>query len=326
MDNRHREPVDPAKAHSEILDALQVAWRRYVGFVPVLLYYFVYWRARNAMRRWAKRGALGVLSVTLCMFIIEILMKFFGEHALAEAKRAHPNLERVLLGLFVLAGLVILYHNTLEARGKHGESALSEGLWRLLIATEARSVADLHRAALPVLLSVFKQYKCCAVCFWRCDGDRLMLVQQDWHPGQIPKGATCELPIGEGIAGLVYSDRKPRYVPRLYFPFNRPSMQKLSVFFPHALVFEIRSTNGGIVDVEARNLSLNAVLFSGAPTPQEAPSFVAVPVAASADGHIHGVLCINFQGTNTLDTISVKLASALGVVLAEKLDTKAGRG
>jgi hypothetical protein len=325
MDGPRSEPVDPAKAHSEIFAALQAAWRRYVGFIPVLLYYFLYWRARNSMRRWAKRGALGVLSVTLFLFIVEILMKFFGEHALAEAKRAHPNLERVLLGLFVLAGLVILHHNTLEARGKHGDTALSEGLWRLLIASETRSAADLHSAALPVLLSVFKQYKCCAVCFWRRDGDRLALAQRDWHPGNIPKGATCELPIGEGIAGLVYSDRKPRYVPRLYFPFNRPSMRKLSVFFPHALVFEIRSPNGGVVDVEARNLSLNAVLFSGKPTSQEAPSFVAVPVASSADGPIHGVLCINFQGTNTLDTISVKLVSALGVVLAEKLDAKAGR-
>ncbi|MDE1948519.1 MAG: hypothetical protein KGI35_07885 [Burkholderiales bacterium] len=319
MSTKPERRVDPSERLLSSIDDLKRAVLQFVAFLPVFAYFFVFWKYRDQVRVWLRRGALGVLSLTLAIFLGEVILEFAGNRVLAEIKQRYPNLEGGIVGFFVLSGLIILWHNIVETKHGHTEAALSDGLWRLFYGVQAKSKDELTKQALKLVAEVFQHFGCCSACIWTLGDDGLRIVDDHWHPS-IPLGYVNRLPIGAGIAGLVHEDRLPRYVPRLFFPFNRPVLRLLSWRFPHALVFAIHGRQGGIVDVSGREFSPNAVHFDHRPVPESMMSFVSVPLSASATGPSHGVLCINFKGTNTLDTIAIKMASVLGVVVAEKLD------
>lgn len=313
--------VDPAAEFASAATAVIAAVRRLVTFFPVFLYFFVYWRTKDSMRLWLRTGALGVLSVTLLLFIFEVILKFAGHHVIEEVRTKYPAYDIVVLGLFVIAGAIILRHNVVEASNRHTEAAISSGLWRLFYCLPTLDRQELTKNVLSIVTDVFKHFGGCSACIWTPEEEGLSIKQGHWHPGSIPDGYICRLHDNCGIAGLVFADRSPRYVPRLFFPFNSPSLRWASIRFPHALMFSIVNSPDGVVDVDPKQpLSTNAVHFEASNSADALMSFVAVPLAASSVGKGHGVLCINFSGTNSLDTLAVKLASVLGVVIAEKLD------
>lgn len=161
-----------------------------------------------------------------------------------------------------------------------------------------------------------------------------------------------KLPRDKGIAGLVFKDGKPRYVPRVCFPFNSLRMRRFSKPFLHALTFEPAQKEKTAeervnlptderqtrrqerkkatknkrdepkqLEVVGKRVSRDAIVLNEQVKIDSLKSFVAVPISSFRQKEKPiGVLCIDFQGTDPLRSDGVKLAAVFGVLLAMDLD------
>lgn len=297
-------------------------WRRVragIALVPVAVYFAIYWQLKDAFRRLVRYGALAFLSISLLLFLLEVVMEFAGRPAIEHVNRELPALKPYLVGLFVLSGLIVIAHHVAETRHTKTGFSLSEMLWRFFNQSEANSESALLSGALPLIQGAFTKLGAQRVCVWTPAGEQLVVADGHWHP----KGnddLLRELMLGTGIAGLVYDDRLPRYVPRLTFPFNSPGLRWMSWNFRHALCFNIvQKQDDAAIDVVGKSLSIDAVTFPDKSTPKSLRSFVAVPVASGRQSPCIGVLCIDFKSTDPLDKSAIKMASVLGVILAAEV-------
>lgn len=308
-------------------NALSAAWAALV-FAPVFWYTFIYWNAKEFSRRLFHVGALSFFSVSIIFFFAEVVLEFGSSSRLLPPNSFLASYisqflyssKPVMVSCFAIASVIFLVHHQKERKHANTEYRLAENIWTLLESRgSATTIQGLVASTLPIINNAFERFSVQRVCFWQPDGEQLVVNDDCIFPDLEGADETYlrRLKKETGVAGLVYRDMLLRYVPRLYFPFNTSWLRKISMWFPHALTFEVRKVHGEL-DIVRPNVDLSAVVVSSNGRPRHLRSFVAVPVKSS-DGKCHGVLCVDFNKTDPLERIDIKMAAVLGMLFAEDI-------
>lgn len=320
LSGRLNSHLDTARTSAK---AALFAAREVVSFLPIAIYFSLYWRRKDRFRIFTRTSALVFLSFSLVLFILEVLMKAGWKHAVHLTTTNYPNAEPFILGGLVLSGLIFLWNSIHETNQKRTQTSLSEALWSLLYSESPPDRPAAVKRWLELVHKAFMHHGSINVCVWQPSSNGMSVHDEHWYPSRDPEFLS-HLPPGKGVAGLVQDDRTLRYVPRLRYPFNSKWLRAISLPFYHALEFDVVKNSTGNIDVQGKNASIGAVEFDGKAAPRNLNSFVAVPVTSDthrqAQRECHGVLCIAFRGTDPLDTLSIKMASVLGLLLASQLD------
>jgi len=212
----------------------------------------------------------------------------------------------------------------------------------------------LMKSTLPIIAHTFASSNVLRVSVWLPDEDCLVVKPHCLHHHGPPmhRPVLDKLPRDKGVAGLVFKDGKPRYVPRVCFPFNSMRMRRFSKPFLHALTFEPaqkekideectdplveekharrqerrraarnKKSEPKQLEVVGKRVSREAIVLTDQVKIDSLTSFVAVPISSFRQKEKPiGVLCIDFQGTDPLRSDGVKLATVFGVLLAMDLD------
>lgn len=310
-------------------DVLSVI-RRALELLPILFYFWGYWQLKDRLRVLLHRGALAFLSLGMLSFIADIAV---SKGALPTLKYLKWTEEPLAMGLVILAGLIILLHSAHEVREKKSEHGLASAIWHLLNRDECRTEADLFKRSLPHIAKAFDT-PVHRVSIWIPSGNRLVLKDHGLHePTPVGAAVLKELPLEKGVAGRVFFDGRPRYVPRVCFPFNNRFGRRCSWRFLHALVFDLRrggatgngnhptTPPGGLVELNGNRVDFNSVVLTERVTIDCLHAFVAVPISAFRKGETpQGVLCIDFAKTDPLRTDQVRSAATFGLLLALDLE------
>lgn len=306
--------IEPRSHLQQLVRDLIEALRDLLAFTPVFFYFWLYWNLKEKARRLFHIGALSFLSLSLIILVLEITLEFSDKEALLELLHESPTLEPLLIGLFIVAILFVLLHHHKERRHAQTEYRLTEQIWLFLVSRGSRPEEEFIAFALSLVEEAFSRLSVIRVCIWQENGEELTVRPGYVHPTPDKAKFLAILSKREGVASLVFADKRPRYVPRVYFPFNSLPLRFLSWSFPHAWRFEIAPGPGGRLDVIEPKIDQRAVTkpelgFS---------SFVAVPMI-DLRGTCTGVLCIDFKKTDPLDRIEIKMASLLGILIADEL-------
>jgi hypothetical protein len=300
-------PTQPGKdPAAEFLDRAGKAAsgiRDFIKFTPVVLYFFLYWTPKELVRRAFRTGSLAFLSLSAVLLWIEVIAEL-GEHQVLRLVPGSRYLGLPFRVVFTLAVVGLLRHHSRERSHRHSEYLLSERVWEFMITRGAASWDECISTTLPLFFDVFGRFKVSHLSIALPDGEHLRIRPEHVYPPESDPSYYPKLPLHDGVAGHVYTDGKPRYVPRL--------------FFPHAMIFEIRKVEGKHIDIVRPKLDLDA--FKTEDFRKFAfKSFITVPLKPVGHSEIIGVLNIDFKSTDPLDRIHAKTAVFLGVVLADEL-------
>ena len=138
--------------------------------------------------------------------------------------------------LFVAAVIYLVWHHcSFEIRKPGYEFAFLSQLNKFMRDREANENEEaLIPAALKVFHKVFKDSHIQRCSIYTVSNKGLIIPDRYIYPDNA-QGYQISLEIGEGVAGLVFTDALPRYVPRLLFPFATVRGLLPSVPFPHAV-------------------------------------------------------------------------------------------
>lgn len=292
-------------------------------FIDLLRYlpvagYFLYWDRKDSVRYRFRVGALSILSFSLLLLWAEVAAELAGAHWLVALLKSF-ELRWPVVALFSVAVFLLLIHHAHERRHDLPHHFLGEKVWEFFERRPYKSEDVLVHEALRHFHDIFIAYGLAHVSIFRPDEQHLTIQRHEVLPLEKDNGYFEPLKLGEGVAGLVYSDMSPRYVPRLFFPWNAPSA--LSAFFPHSMKFEIDAPEGGQLTLVNPNLDL----FVFEPPKEGAicyRSFLSVPIKCteeSAATECLGVLNFDFHRTDPLSKLDIKGAVFLGALLGEEI-------
>jgi hypothetical protein len=315
------KPAGPTKPNTDLAAELKArvgATARVVAdlirFAPVFAYFYIYWKPKELLRRWRRVGALSFLSVSLLLLWLEVLVEVTKHKLIAAVVPHSVAAQWTVLLLFSAAVIVVLLHHGHERRHQHSEFLLAERVWEFMMTRDGSSVDASIRRATELFYDVFRRFGIKHVSVALPEGNELVIREQHVHPPEPSGSYYARLPLDDGVAGLVYKDAQPRYLPRLFFPFG-----KRGVFFPHAMVFEIRKGANHRIDVVRPKLDLEAFKPFGDP-PFAFSSFVSVPLKPVGKRECIGVLIFDFDRTDPLTRMDIKMAVFLGLLLSDELD------
>lgn len=301
--------------------ALRELFRKFLdvfSFAPVFIYFWLYWTPKEFIRTWLRVGALGFLSVSLLLLWLEVAAEIAKEHMLSTILPASEKVRWGILGAFSASVLALLWHHHQERKHRHSEFLLAERVWEFMMTRGTLSRDECLSTALRLFSDVFVRFGIRHVSVAFPAGKQLTINPAHVHPQEDANSYFQPLP-EDSVAGLVFSDYQPRYVPRLFFPWNGQKRRPLCVFFPHALMFEIRKGDTGRVDVVRPKIDLDAFKTSDE---REFPfkSFVTAPLKPVNRRDAIGVINFDFSSTDPLSRIDVKMAVLLGLILADELE------
>jgi hypothetical protein len=313
---RDRDPADELKVRAK---AATTVVGDLVRFAPVFLYFWAHWKPKELVRRWMRIGALSFLSISLILLVLEVVAEFTKHQFIQDFFPPHGPARGVIFVIFVLSVVALLFHHLNEFRHRHSEFLLAERLWEFMMSRRVQAWDDCIGTAVRLFYDVFRRYGVKHVSVALPDENELVIHSQHVFPPE-PRGSYfARLPLSDGVAGLVFSDGRPRYVPRMFFPLNARRRWPLNIFFPHAIVFEIRKAAEGRIDVVRPKLDLDAFKPFG-DDDLTFRSFVSVPLRAVRRRDTIGVLNIDFDSTDPLARMDIKMAVLLGLLLADELD------
>lgn len=311
--------TDPKHHFRHLIAGVLGALRDAAAFAPLFIYFFLYWNLKEKRRRIFHFSALSFLSLSLFILLLEVILEVGGKTILTDFLHQTPHLETTILGLFSIAVLLVLAHHQRERQHARTEYVLAEKIWLFLESRGALNEAEFKKLVLPLVADAFSRFPVEHVCLWEPDQENLRIPEDSVFPPIKEDGYLTSLKRGQGVAGLVFEDQRPRYVPRLYLPFNSRMLRQFSLRFPHALKFEISKVRQGQLDVVRPNVSVDAVKPPGDGSPEPFSSFLAVPLKVIDHNDSLGVLCLDFKKTDPLDRAEIKMAAALGIMIAEEL-------
>lgn len=323
-----REPRKNEDPRSEVRSRTADIGRRLIGllrYIPILGY-FLYWDRKESLRRSLRVGALSVLSFSLVSLWAEVVAEVAGAHSITAAIESYELKWPVVL-LFSGSVLLLLFYHARERRYHRPQHYLGEKVWEFFEKRPYKSEAALINTALQLFHSVFGAFGIAHVSIFRAEEDVLRIRGNEVYPEEADRGYFEPLRVGQGVAGLVYQDMNPRYVPRLFFPWNRRSAA--STFFPHSMKFEVAGTVQGSITLV--NPKMDLYVFQA---PQQGSlrfrSFLSVPLrcapTASSHGQCLGVLNFDFHATDPLSKLDIKSAVFLGALLGEEIERFHGSG
>lgn len=294
--------------------------------------YFYFWSYKTEVRNGLKYGALSAVSLSTMTLAIEVVSEAYGSHGVAEALAAGLastwlgiSWGGFVLGLFVAAVIFLIWHNIDEARQPGYEYVFVRRLCDYL---EGRGGRAPTRESLELFHSVFKRLRIAHVSLHLPNENELKIARDHVFPEEEDDDFFVSLAPGNGVAGRVYQDMRPRYVPRLFIPLRQERLWnwfRVGLFFPHAVSFVFRSPSG--VD-QKRGIELGDELVDFHVFKKNArnPTFVSVlsvPIKCVRDNKCLGVLNFDFQSADPLDKAQIAMAIVLGLLLGDEM---AGRG
>lgn len=218
----------------------------------------------------------------------------------------------------------MLIHHVRERQHDQPHHFFGEKVWEFFESRPYKSEDAAIERALRQFHAIFAPFGLVHVSIFRIDGEYLKIHGHEVYPSEADRGYFEPLRPGQGVAGLVYVDMNPRYVPRLFFPWNRSSA--LSAFFPHSMKFEIATDDDGTVTLVNPNMDL--YVFE---PPQQGTlrykAFLSVPLKCAQGSKTTdclGVLNFDFDRTDPLTKMDIKSAVFLGALLGDEIDRARG--
>lgn len=306
----------PVRPDSDPVDETRRAIHDLLAYIPIATY-FVYWDRKQKIRRFFQVTALWILSVSLLRLVAEAAAEFGGPTvgaALTKLLALERPYQVAVSCVFAAAVTYLLFHQFAERKHAVSEYVLAEKVWAFM---ERRAVegstTEVVEHALHDFVDVFARFGIMHVSVFREHGGTLTIRKDEVFPREEDESYYVSLPVKEGVAGRVFDDLRPRYVPRLRFPV-------VPISFPHATIFEV-SQNNGELEMTNPRIDVNAFQHPGA-DPQF-KSFLSVPLRClprhAGDLGCVGVLNFDFDRTDPLDRSDIKAAVFLGRLLGEEL-------
>lgn len=329
-----RQVLQPLKdVLSEVLNFISNAFRlltKLLKISPIVTYFFI-WSYKTGIRHKLKTTALGIISLSSLFLALEVFMEWMGSERLHDLlvafdftgltsqaglpPYAHPH--NILRGSFIGSVVYLVWHDFSETRKPGYEYKFVKQVNQFMRKRpDNDSEEALVHSALPLFLKIFEKSKAVRCSMFKPNGDCLFIPESYIHPRVTDDSYTLRLNVGEGVAGLVFQERKPLYVPRLYFPFSKRWDWTPSIFFPHAVGFDTHEENGSL---EMVNDSLQTKAFKKTATRHPFRSTISVPVKSFASGSCYGVLNLDFDKNDPLDRSEIAMASILGLLLGDEM-------
>lgn len=291
-----------------------------VRFAPVVLYFWAYWSHKEPLRRGVRTGALTILSASSFLLLAQVTAKWSGFQPL-EMQR-HPSFKVVAVVTLATCVAILFFHHRKELRHRYAEVVLAESLWQFMIRRQFTSRDECISAAIRFFSEIYASFGIAHVSVALPVGGELVISPKHVFPKENRPSFYQRLSLhddvsGRGVAGLVFDDGKPRYVPRLFYPFNG-FKRRFSLFFPHALVFEIKKGSDGRFDLVKPKLDYD-VFRTSFGDPFMFKSFVSVPLRPTGHEQSMGVLNFDFSATDPLVRVHIKTMVVLAVILADDL-------
>jgi hypothetical protein len=302
------------------------------GLMIAYLYFF-WWFLKSYVRFAFKLGAMAVLGLPTVLTLIEALERSakltlqFGpwfKYLDGLADRS----PRLYAGISLAAGVYLIVHHVIETRKPAYEYHFVNRYLRFsekVRGTESTlEVSDL----LQLFFHCFEKSKIAHIAVRRMSEDGWLTVdRKEIYPKEEPNPTFfARLPRDKGVAGLVYKDRAVRYVPRLFFPFPRRHAALPSIYFPHAVKFDLKLKEEETELVMAkfdRDAFIVGIDSHGKEAELKFPflSLLSVPLL-DHDKNCVGVLNFDFERTDPLDRDDISMAAAIGRIVADEVSRR----
>ena len=289
-------------------------------FIPIVLYFWAYWNNKEVLRRGVRTAALTILSVSSFLLLLahatEKLPRFEPIHI-----ERRPGFEIVVAIALAACVVVLFFHHRKELRNQYAELVLAERIWQFMIRRGFSSWDSCISTALRLFSEIYASLGIAHVSVALPINGELIINPKHVYPKENRKSFYQRLSLnsevaGGGVAGSVFHDGNPRYVPRLFYPFNAFG-RRFSLFFPHALVFQLEK-DAVHFDLVKPTVDFN-VFETSFGDPFVFKSFVSVPLRPSGQAHSLGVLNFDFATTDPLARGHIKTAVVLALILADEL-------
>jgi hypothetical protein len=315
---RHKEQ-EPLQVFKESVAKLKETIWDFFYSANASLYFGIYWLPKEKCRRAFVLGALSFMSLSLVLLIVEVFLEVSEATIVDSISQVKNEWRYYILGTYSFAILVILLNQQRERRQLRSHRHLAMEAWSLqqkrLTVTSKR---ELYEAFIVSVLNAYHEFGATRVWLWLdVGGGALEVSDETVYPPCPDKDYVRRLERGEGVAGLVLEDGHPRYVPRLFFPFNATWIRGLSWRFPHALRFDVTPGKPEQFEVTTPKMARNQVKLLRDLIPRKLKSFVAVPVLDSS-GKKSGVICIDFGRTDPLARMDVTIAASFAAMLGDE--------
>jgi hypothetical protein len=248
---------------------------------------------------------------------VEVLAEIIKNEVLLLFVPGNATVKWALLTLFTASVGGLLRHHSRERAHRHSEFHLGERIWEFMLQRGSNSWEQCITGALPLFYDIFSRFGISHVSIALPHSDELRIRPEHVYPRESDASYYLTLP-KDSVAGLVFADAKARYLPRLFYPINGQHRWPLMIFFPHALVFEIRTTEENRVDIVLPELNVDAFKTENA-NHFAFKSFISVPLKPFGFPRSFGVMNLDFLSTDPFDRIHVKMAVFLAVMLADEM-------
>ena len=321
----------------------QTLWgvcRNAIKFVAAAVY-FVYWNWKTPVRNALRRGSLWVLSLFMLFMVAEVASEFWHEELLQWLIESLHTYHEYALYVFIAAVVFVLWHHGHERKKPEYEYKFLQRLYETV--EYSRQGTPSVVGVLEIIHSAFERSGIIHVSVHTLTvgGDGLEIRKEHVFPGTQDGDYFVSLKIGQGVAGRVFNDSLPRYMPRLFFP-----NWTWAVPFHHAVQLAFRTRKEGwwlkramrdaMEKLSGRKLKshelelvpdgFNLNVYEGHGSKALLfRSVLCVPLKTSA-GRCIGVLNFDFDSTDPLDKGDIAMAIVFGVVIGDVIGKQAVTG
>lgn len=287
--------------------------------------YFFVWSYKTEIRHKMKVGSLGILSLSTVLLMVEIVAE-------AAKKSIHEMVVSPILGaggsivliLFFPAVAYLIWHHWGESRKPGYEYKFVRQLCQFLRGRQqvAHDRDTLVSDVLPLFWGAFERagIRHCSVHLF--EDNTLKCRPALIHPRSKDPTYYVSMEKGEGVAGKVYVDSNPRYVPRIYLPFTKRWRFTPTLPFDHAVKFVLGEKDGKL-DLVSEDIDPFAFKKAEGRDPHFR-SLVSVPLTSITTGQTFGVLNFDFNRHDPLDKIDIAMAVVFGLVLGDEIERGEG--
>src|SRR5262249_2615692 len=120
--------------------------------------------------------------------------------------------------IFIISVIYLIIHHVEEAKKPLYESLFTTNLLSFLHRRSPNTIDKDSRikTSLEVFYKTFKNFGCLHASIYTAEGDSLIIKSNHVFPEEKNPSYFQILKFGQGVAGRVFEDTKPRYVPRLF--------------------------------------------------------------------------------------------------------------
>jgi len=340
-----------SELQTQLIDLSTYIFKYFLIFI-----YFLAWTIKSHLRRHLRFGLLAFLSLSNLLLAMELVLEWkkpiYIEYIIHEAKEYSDYLFIAL----ILAIVYLFYDHLREVKHRgHEYTFVKHVLAFLRSPRPAHTTEDACiQGAVELFYGCFKRARIVCTSVHKAEGDSLRIKDIYTYPQATHPAYFLPLSKGFGVAGRVFDDGNPRYLPRLYFPFAKRGGWLPTAYFPHGVIFEVQGVEKNQYQAKASKLdffifqtrppsdpcefchtqqwqqTLTGRWFCGqcrkrAPlTPSDRMPFrslLSVPVKFENETRktSYGVLNFDFARHDPLDASDVAMAVTFGILLAEEL-------